>query len=53
MASNPLNRKIRVGVLGAGGWAKFAQIPGFKRDTRCVGVALGVPQLSLADAGAS
>jgi predicted dehydrogenase len=53
MASNPLNRKIRVGVLGAGAWAKFAHIPGFKRDTRCEVVAIADPQQSLADAAAS
>jgi len=27
--------KIRVGVLGAGAWARFAHIPGWQRDPRC------------------
>src|SRR3990170_393864 len=29
------DRKLRVGVLGAGAWAAFAHIPGWKRDPRC------------------
>ncbi|HET6780582.1 MAG TPA: Gfo/Idh/MocA family oxidoreductase, partial [bacterium] len=29
------NRKLRVGVLGAGAWATFAHIPGWMRDPRC------------------
>ncbi len=28
-------RKLRVGVIGAGAWAAFAHIPGWKRDPRC------------------
>ncbi len=32
--------KIRVAVLGAGAWAKFAHIPGWLRDPRCDVVAL-------------
>ncbi|MEP7200828.1 MAG: Gfo/Idh/MocA family oxidoreductase [Chloroflexota bacterium] len=27
--------KLRVAVLGAGAWAKFAHIPGWQRDPRC------------------
>jgi predicted dehydrogenase len=39
---------VRVGVLGAGAWANFAHLPGFKRDTRCRLVALADPQIHLA-----
>ncbi len=28
-------RRLRVGVLGAGAWARFAHIPGWMRDPRC------------------
>lgn len=34
---------IRVGVLGAGSWAKLAHLPGFKRDSRCELVAIADP----------
>lgn len=34
------SRKVRVGVLGAGAWAKFAHIPGYLRDSRCELVAI-------------
>jgi predicted dehydrogenase len=27
--------KLRIGVLGAGAWARFAHIPGWQRDPRC------------------
>jgi len=36
-------RKIRVGVLGAGTWAKVAHLPGYKRDNRCELVAIADP----------
>src|SRR6185436_15040345 len=39
---------VRVGVLGAGAWANFAHLPGFKRDTRCELVAIADPQIALA-----
>jgi len=34
-------KAVRVGVLGAGAWARAAHLPGFRRDPRCriVGVA--------------
>jgi predicted dehydrogenase len=32
--------KLRVAVLGAGAWARFAHIPGWLRDPRCEVVAL-------------
>ncbi len=32
--------KLRVAVLGAGAWARFAHIPGWQRDPRCEIVAL-------------
>jgi len=44
--------KIRVAVLGAGAWARFAHIPGYKRDARCEVVAVCDPQRELADAAA-
>jgi predicted dehydrogenase len=34
---------VRVGVLGAGAWAEFAHLPGFKRDDRCRLVAIADP----------
>jgi predicted dehydrogenase len=34
---------VRVGVLGAGAWAEFAHVPGFKRDPRCTVVAIADP----------
>ena len=30
-------------VLGAGAWAEFAHLPGFKRDERCQLVAIADP----------
>jgi len=48
----PSSRVIRVGVLGAGAWANFAHLPGFKRDPRCQVVALADPQADLARATA-
>ena len=42
------SRVIRVGVLGAGAWANFAHLPGFKRDPRCEVVAIADPQADLA-----
>ena len=41
---------IRVGVLGAGAWAQFAHIPGFKRDARCQVVAIADPVVERARA---
>jgi len=32
-----------VGVLGAGAWAEFAHLPGYKRDPRCQLVAIADP----------
>ncbi|HTE47598.1 MAG TPA: Gfo/Idh/MocA family oxidoreductase [Gemmatimonadaceae bacterium] len=34
---------VRVGVLGAGAWAEFAHLPGYKRDPRCEVVAIADP----------
>ena len=39
---------VRVGVLGAGAWAKFAHIPGYKRDPRCELVAIADPVIERA-----
>ena len=44
----PRSGKVRVGVLGAGAWAKFAHIPGYKRDPRCELVAIADPLLERA-----
>ena len=35
--------KVRVGVLGAGAWARFAHLPGYRRDSRCELVAIADP----------
>jgi predicted dehydrogenase len=40
--------KVRVGVLGAGAWARFAHIPGYKRDPRCELVAIADPVIERA-----
>jgi predicted dehydrogenase len=37
------NEKVRVGVLGAGAWARFAHLPGYVRDPRCELVAIADP----------
>ncbi len=42
-------RRVRVGVLGAGAWARLAHIPGYKRDSRCEVVAIYDPQRALAE----
>ena len=44
----PRSGKVRVGILGAGAWAKFAHIPGYKRDPRCELVAIADPLLERA-----
>ena len=41
-------RKVRVGVLGAGTWAKLAHIPGYRRDPRCEIVAIADPTIERA-----
>ncbi|MFN8062566.1 MAG: Gfo/Idh/MocA family oxidoreductase [Vicinamibacterales bacterium] len=45
--------KVRVGVLGAGAWATFAHLPGYRRDLRCDIVAIADPQIELARAAAT
>ena len=42
--------RARVGVLGAGAWAEFAHLPGYKRDTRCELVAIADPVVERARA---
>ena len=37
-------------MLGAGAWAEFAHLPGFKRDTRCEVVAIADPIVERAQA---
>ena len=39
---------VRVGVLGAGAWARHAHLPGYRRDARCEVVAIADPQIDLA-----
>src|SRR4029077_10925240 len=41
-------QQVRVGVLGAGAWARHAHLPGYRRDTRCAVVAIADPQIDLA-----
>ncbi len=43
------SNKVRVGVLGAGAWAKLAHIPGYLRDPRCEVVAICDPQRGMAE----
>jgi len=42
--------RVRVGVLGAGAWAEFAHLPGYKRDPRCELVAIADPVVEKAQA---
>jgi predicted dehydrogenase len=55
----PANKKIqhgsavKVGVLGAGAWAEFAHLPGYKRDPRCELVAIADPLVERAHAFAA
>jgi predicted dehydrogenase len=44
--------KLRVGVLGAGAWARHAHLPGYRRDSRCEVVAIADPQIDLARSAA-
>ena len=46
------DRRVRVGVLGAGAWARVAHLPGFCRDPRCELVAIADPVPGLAEAAA-
>jgi predicted dehydrogenase len=46
------SRRVRVGVLGAGAWARGAHLPGFRRDDRCEIVAIADPNIALAEAAA-
>jgi predicted dehydrogenase len=41
-------RPIRVGVLGAGAWARGAHLPGYRRDPRCRVVAIADTDLDRA-----
>ena len=46
------NDVVRVGVLGAGAWARGAHLPGYRRDRRCRVVAIADPELDRARAAA-
>jgi predicted dehydrogenase len=43
------NGPVRVGVLGAGAWARHAHLPGYSRDSRCKVVAIADPNRALAE----
>ena len=45
-----VGERVRVGVLGAGAWAEFAHLPGYKRDPRCEVVAIADPVIERAEA---
>ena len=45
--------KVKVGILGAGAWAEFAHLPGYKRDPRCELVAIADPLVERAQAFAA
>ncbi len=47
------NRVLKIGVLGAGFWAKGAHIPGYKRDPRFEVVAVCDPEIKLAQEAAA
>ena len=44
---------VKVGVLGAGAWAEFAHLPGYRRDPRCELVAIADPSVDRARAFAT
>ena len=46
-------RIIRVGVLGAGAWARGAHLPGYRRDPRCRVVAIADTEIDRAREAAS
>lgn len=52
MPSPIIDRKVRVGVLGAGTWATFAHLPGWTRDPRCEIVAVYDPERDRAEKAA-
>ena len=45
-------RIVKVGVLGAGAWARSAHLPGYRRDPRCRVVAVADTELERAQAAA-
>ena len=47
------SRIVKVGVLGAGAWARGAHLPGYRRDPRCRVVAIADPELDRAQAAAT
>jgi predicted dehydrogenase len=47
------NPVLKVGVLGAGAWAKGAHIPGYKRHPNAEVVAIADPQIQLAEEAAA
>jgi predicted dehydrogenase len=48
MAASKNGPRVRVGVLGAGAWARHAHVPGYKRDERCEVVAIADTQIERA-----
>src|SRR4051812_15792925 len=45
-------RRVRVGVLGAGAWARQAHLPGYRREPRCELVAIADPEIDRAQRAA-
>jgi len=43
---------VGVAVLGAGAWARFAHLPGYRRDSRCRLVGIADPQPGMAESAA-
>src|ERR1700710_1740722 len=52
IASMADSRIVRVGVLGAGAWARSAHLPGYRRDPRCRVVAIADTEIDRARAAA-
>jgi predicted dehydrogenase len=42
------DRVLRVGILGAGAWARGAHLPGYRRDPRCAVVAIADTEIDRA-----
>src|SRR5438876_9953247 len=45
---NLMTDVVRVGVLGAGAWARAAHLPGYRRDPRCNVVAIADTEIDRA-----
>ena len=47
-----MDKVVRVGVLGAGAWARGAHLPGYRRDPRCRLVAIADTEIDRAQSAA-